>query len=73
MNIPKYTKEHLAKESETLKKCPFCMGECKFITNKSDQIIIQHFPELGVICPVRYEQICESFDQGRLWWNKREI
>lgn len=67
----KYSKEILAKESATLRSCPFCGGECKFITNRSEQIIIQHFPDSGVICPVRYEQYCESFDQGRLWWNIR--
>ena len=66
-----YKKEILEAESKTLKECPFCGGECKFATNKSEQIIIRHFPEIGVICPVRYEQYCESFDQGRLWWNFR--
>jgi len=61
----------LKSESETLKPCPFCDGKAEFATNKSKQIMIHHFPELGVCCPARMEQYCDSFDQGRSWWNTR--
>ena len=67
----KITKEELIKESYTLHDCPFCGGKAEFITNKSNQIIIQHLPESGVNCPARYEQYTDSFDIGRLWWNTR--
>jgi hypothetical protein len=64
-------KETLEKESATLLVCPFCGGKAVFATNKSEQILIQHFPDAGVTCPARYDQYCDSFDQGRLFWNKR--
>lgn len=64
-------KEILEKESATLNACLFCGGKAEFVTNKSGQIIIQHHPESGIICPARYEQYCDSFDIGREWWNKR--
>ena len=63
--------EECKKESKTLEVCPFCGGKAEFATNKSLQIMIRHFPELGVCCPARYEQFCDSFDQGREWWNTR--
>ena len=66
-----YSKEELKKESETLDSCPFCGGYAEFVTNKSEQIMIQHHPESGINCPARYEQYCDSFDQGRNWWNNR--
>jgi len=66
-----YDKEQLKKESQTLSQCPFCGGKAEFVTNKSKQIILQHQPELGVICPARYEAYCDSFDQGREFWNTR--
>jgi hypothetical protein len=61
------------KESESLIPCPFCNGKAEFVTNKSKQIIIQHHPESGVCCPARYEQYCDSFEQGRKWWNTRKV
>jgi hypothetical protein len=64
-------KEQCKKESETLLPCPFCAGEAKFATNKSLQIMIRHFPESGVCCPARYDQFCDSFEQGKTWWNTR--
>lgn len=66
-----YTKEQLESESKTLENCPFCDGHAEFITNKAEQIILQHFPINGVTCPARYYQYCETFDQGREFWNKR--
>jgi len=74
MNIElpaKIPEDVLKKESTILLPCPFCNGKAEFITNKSHQIIIQHLPEAGVCCPARYYQYCESFDQGRFFWNKR--
>lgn len=67
----KYTKEELAKRSEFLYDCAFCGGKAEFATNKSEQLLIRHFPELGVNCPARFEQYCDSFEQGVIWWNKR--
>jgi len=64
-----YTKEQLEAESKTLMRCPFCSGKAEFVTNKSEQIILQHRPELGVICPTRYEAYCDTFDMGRSFWN----
>ena len=67
------TKEDLENNSKLLYDCPFCGGKAEFVTNKSKQIIIQHFPESGVCCPARYEQYCETFAQGMDWWNTRTI
>jgi len=67
----KITKEELLKESATLHDCPFCGGKAEFVTNKSNQIIIQHLPAAGVVCPARYEQYTDSYEIGRLWWNTR--
>ena len=67
----KLNKETLDKESATLLPCPFCGGKAEFITNKSEQIVIQHHPNSGICCPARYEQYCDDFEQGRFFWNKR--
>ena len=67
----KITKEKLLGHSELLYACPFCGGSAEFITNKSNQLIIQHIPSAGVCCPARYEQYCETFVQGMGWWNER--
>ena len=67
----KLDKETLKAESATLMMCPFCGGTAEFVTNKSKQIIVQHHPDSGICCPARYEQYCDSFEQGRGWWNGR--
>jgi len=64
--------EVLKAETKTLLPCPFCKGSAVFATNKSHQIMIQHFPDAGVCCPARYDQYCDSFDQGRFFWNTRQ-
>ena len=34
--------------------------------------MIRHLPDKGVICPTGgWEQYCDTFDQGRNWWNER--
>lgn len=66
------TKEQLEAESDSLDYCPFCGGKAEFRTNKSKQILIVHYPESGVVCPAIFEQYCESFEQGKTWWNKRK-
>lgn len=66
-----HTKETLEIETKTLELCPFCAGKAHFSTNKSEQILLEHFPESGVICPARSSQFCESFDEGRRLWNNR--
>ena len=66
-----FKKEQLKKESELLNLCPFCKGKAEFTTDKSHNLIIQHLPELGVICPARFYQVCDTFEMGRSWWNKR--
>jgi hypothetical protein len=65
-------KEQLKEQSACLSDCPFCGGKAEFATNKSEQILIRHFPEAGVNCPARFDQYCESFAQGRRWWNTRQ-
>lgn len=64
--------ENLCKDfSYKLEKCPFCGGLAHFSKNKSEQLIINHYPESGVNCPARFEQFCDSFEQGIKWWNTR--
>lgn len=65
------TKEELKRESATLRLCPFCNCKAEFATNKSEQILLQHYPDLGVNCPARCEIYCDTFDFGREIWNKR--
>jgi len=67
------TKEIIKEESEKLDVCPFCECKTEFITNKSKQIILQHRPEIGVLCPARCEIYCESFEFGFSLWNKKNI
>lgn len=66
-------KETLERESETLTACPFCGGKAEFYVSKNEKapLHIRHFPESGVNCPARFDQFCESFEQGRRWWNTR--
>lgn len=63
-------KEQFKKETETLEICPFCGGDAEFVTNKSKQIMLQHHPKAGVICPARCECYCDTFDFGRKLWNQ---
>jgi len=66
-------KEQIKLESSTLNTCPFCGGKAEFHTSKNDKapLHIHHFPDAGVNCPARFDQYCDSFEQGREWWNKR--
>jgi len=66
--------EELKKESATLIPCPFCgNGETGFHISKNNKapLHIYHYPEKGVCCPARMDQVCDSFEQGRRWWNTR--
>jgi hypothetical protein len=57
-----------------LDECPFCHGgETKFLGNPASPhlLMIVHYPDKGVICPARYEQVCDSQEQGAAWWNDR--
>jgi len=66
------TKEQLKKESVSLLLCPFCSGKAEFsFMNDGVRLHIHHYPEAGVNCPARFDQYCETFDQGRKWWNTR--
>lgn len=67
------TKEILKEESEKLDLCPFCNCKAEFITNKSKQIILQHRPEIGVVCPARCEIYCESFEFGFSLWDGKDV
>ena len=69
----KITKSQLARESARLIGCPFCGGKAVFLMDKSEHLIIEHLPDAGVCCPARYSQVCDTFDMGLIWWNKREI
>lgn len=64
-------KETLKKETATLYKCPFCNGNAEFIADKSGFLNIRHLPEAGICCPARFEQVCDTFEMGRKWWNQR--
>ena len=67
------TNEEIKKESETLRNCPFCGGKAGFRLTKNDKapLHIFHYPKAGVNCPARFDQYCDSFEQGRKWWNTR--
>jgi hypothetical protein len=66
-------KETIKAESATLLLCPFCGGKAEFYVSKNEKapLCIRHLPESGVNCPVRYDQHCDTFEQGRRWWNGR--
>ena len=64
-------KETLKKETATLPPCPFCGGLGEFIADKTGHLNIRHLPEAGVCCPARFEQVCDTFEMGRQWWNQR--
>lgn len=64
------SKELLNNQTKLLSFCPFCGEKAEFVTNKSNQIILQHHPPIGIICPARYEGYCETFDFGLKSWNK---
>jgi len=59
--------------SVTLKLCPFCGGTAEFVRKPKnvEELLIVHWPAKGVVCPARYEQYCESEEQGAAWWNQR--
>jgi len=54
-------------------ECPFCYGEATFLKNKEqpDKLMVAHYPKKGVVCPARFEQFCDSVEQGLSWWNDR--
>ena len=66
-------KATLERESVTLTVCPFCGGKAEFYASKNEKasLHVRHLPESGVNCPARWDQFCESFEQGRRWWNTR--
>lgn len=66
-----YSEQQLIEESKTLEQCPFCACVAKFSTNKSENLLLEHFPDSGVNCPARCSQICDSFDDGKRLWNTR--
>jgi len=67
-----YDKENLKKESQDLIPCPFCGGNAEFVfIEKSKWLMIRHLPKSGVNCPARFEQICDTFEMGKNWWNTR--
>ena len=51
--------------------CPFCGGEAVFERDKAGNLIIKHEPARGVVCPARYYQACDTFEQGATWWSTR--
>jgi len=65
--------EQAKEESQTLIPCPFCKGKAEFAIGKNEKapLHIRHFPESGVNCPARFEQYCDTFEQGKKWWNTR--
>ena len=63
----------LERETLTLQTCPFCFNIAEFYKNRDGKLFIRHHPPKGVVCPARYEQQCDSYDQGRRWWNDRFI
>jgi len=67
------TAELWEEKNKRLFRCPFCGGETKFYESKNEKtpLNIKHIPEAGVNCPVRFDQFCESFEQGEKWWNNR--
>ena len=64
-------KTQLAEESAALLACPFCAGAAAFHAEKDGKLHLHHYPEPGIICPARFDQYCDSFKQGREWWNIR--
>lgn len=68
--MPETEEQKNLKESALLLLCPFCGGTAEFIFNKSNQILLQHFPKSGVNCPARCEMFCETFSFGREIWNR---
>ena len=65
----------LEKGEQTVKldECPFChSGSTGFLKSRGHQMLmIAHRPAAGVVCPARYEQYCDSQDQGASFWNCR--
>jgi hypothetical protein len=65
--------EQVVPSTVKLELCPFCGGEAHFVTNPKNpgQLRIVHWPAAGVTCPARYDQVCDTQEQGAAWWNKR--
>lgn len=59
------------RESKCLLPCPFCGGKAQFVFSKSGFILLEHFPSLGVVCMACCSQVCDNFEIGKEWWNKR--
>lgn len=66
-------KDVLAMRSAALQLCPFCKGKAEFYVSKNIMapLHVRHIPGSGVNCPVRWDQHCESYEQGSAWWNRR--
>ncbi len=64
-------KEEIKEQTDQLRLCPFCDYPAEFYISKNDNapLRIRHIPPSGVNCPARgFDQFCEGFKQGRLWW-----
>lgn len=66
-------KELIIEANKTLTNCPFCGGKSEFYISKNEKapLCIRHIPKSGVICPARFDQYCETFENGKTWWNRR--
>ena len=67
-------KNVLVCRSAMLGRCPFCGGKAEYYLAKNDKapLCIRHVVASGVNCPARwFDQHCESYEQGKLWWNGR--
>ena len=58
-----------------LSECPFChSGETTITKCKhTPYFVLAHRPPKGVVCPAMMEQICDTEEQGAMWWNDRSI
>ena len=67
--VPLKEGEYTAK----LDECPFCHGGFTgFLKSKGHSMLtLVHRPDKGVNCPARYEDYCDSQEQGAKWWNNR--
>jgi len=56
-----------------LLNCPYCGEDFEFYISKNEKapLCIRHLPEAGINCPVRYDQYCDDFEQGKKWCNMR--
>lgn len=60
-------------QTAALDECPFChAGDTAFLKSKDHKhLMVVHYPPKGVNCPARFEQACDSQEQGARWWNDR--